>query len=124
MRRIPIDTTRISFVGTGKAAERAEYVELTDGSRKRSGNQAKDQETGLPIFVVDVLVDDDEADRAEVIGVKILSKYPPETAKWQPVRFINLTAMAYTDQRSGRVAFSFTADGIEGQVTTSKATAA
>ena len=73
MRTIPVDTTRITLIGTGKAAARAEYVELSDGSRKRSGNQAKDETSGMPMWVVDVLVDDDDADRAEVISVKVAS---------------------------------------------------
>ena len=35
MRRIPVDATRIRFIGTGKSAARAKYAELADGSRKR-----------------------------------------------------------------------------------------
>ncbi|MBN9274424.1 MAG: acetoacetate--CoA ligase, partial [Mesorhizobium sp.] len=38
------------LLGTGKVAERAEYVELSNGERRRSGNQAKDETTvSLPI---------------------------------------------------------------------------
>ena len=129
MRRIPIDTTRITFVGTGKAAARAEYVEATDGQpggerrTVRSGNQERDKDSGLPMWVVDVLVDDDEADRAEVIGVKIASHDEPATAKWQPVRFRNLTANVYTG-RDGRPALSFRADGIDGAPAAHKPAAA
>jgi hypothetical protein len=36
MRRIPVDTTRVRFVGTGKSAARAQYAVLADGSRKRA----------------------------------------------------------------------------------------
>ncbi|NWJ71716.1 hypothetical protein HX744_14515 [Pseudonocardia sp. ICBG1122] len=105
---------RLSFIGTGKAAARAEYVELSDGSRKRSGNQAKD-DNGVNVWVIDVLVDDDDADRAEVVGVRVSSHDEPRTEKWKPVRFINLVAAPYVDRNSGRVALSLRADGIEGQ---------
>ncbi|MEK6441855.1 hypothetical protein [Pseudonocardia sp. T1-2H] len=121
MRNIPVDTNRPGFalIGTGKAAARAEYVELADGSRKRSGNQAKD-DTGVPVWVIDVLVDDPDADRAEVVGIRVSSWDEPKTAKWQPVRFVNLVAVPYVDQ-GGRVALSMRADGIEGQAQAPKA---
>jgi hypothetical protein len=35
MRRIPVDCTRVRFLGTGKVAERAKYAELSDGTRRR-----------------------------------------------------------------------------------------
>lgn len=114
MRQIPVDTTRITFIGTGKAAARSEYAELSDGSRRRTGEQAKDKDSGAPVWVVDVLVDDDEADRAEVIGVKIASWDEPKTTKWQPVRFRGLVAVPYVDSGSGRSALSFRAEGIDG----------
>jgi hypothetical protein len=113
MRQIPVDTTRITLIGTGKGAARAEYVELTDGSRKRSGNQAKD-DNGVPVWVVDVIVDDPDSDRAEVVGVKVSSHDEPVTPKWQPVRFKNLVAVPYVAQGTNRVALSMRADGIDG----------
>jgi hypothetical protein len=121
MRTIPVDTNQITFIGTGKAAARAEYVELSDGSRRRSGNQAKDTESGMPLWVVDVLVDDPDSDRAEVIGVKVAAWEAPVTKLGQPVRFANLVAVPYVDQRSGRVALSMRADGIEGAAPAAKA---
>ena len=113
MRQIPVDTSRITLIGTGKAAARAEYVELSDGQRRRSGNQAKD-DNGVPVWVVDVLVDDETSDRAEVVGVRVSSHEEPVTEKWKPVRFRNLVAVPYADRSTGRVALSMRADGIEG----------
>lgn len=129
MRKIPVDQSRVSFVGTGKRVEKAEYVELSDGSRKRSGNQAREQRpdgtVGPPLWTVDVHVDDDDADRAETVGVTIASFEEPVTEKWKPVRFRNLTATIYRDQSTGQPKTSFKADGIESEpVTHSKSTAA
>lgn len=111
MRAIPVDAARVRFIATGKGAARAEYVELSDGSRKRSGNQATDDK-GLPLWVVDVLVDDPEADRAEVVAVRIASTSEPVTRFGQELRFVNLVAFPYLS--NGRVALSFRADGIDG----------
>lgn len=112
MRNIPIDSSRITLIGTGKAAERAEYIELSDGSRKRSGNQAKGKDSGLPVWVVDVVVDDDSQDRAETIGVVIEQHEPPVTVKWQPVVFVNLRGVMYRDNATGEPRMSLRADGI------------
>lgn len=114
MRSIPVDTTKVQFIGTGKVAERAEYVQLSDGSRKRSGNQAKDETTGLPVFIVDVLVNDPENNRAEIAGVKIASAVAPETQLGQPVIFRDLVAVPWVDD-ARRVQMSFRASGIETQ---------
>jgi hypothetical protein len=113
MRRIPVDCTKITFVGTGKAAARAKYAELSDGSRRRVPDAQDTNDQGVPVWVVDVLVDDDESDRAEVIGVKVASFDEPVCPKWQPVAFRNLVALGYVAQGTNRVAYSFTADGIE-----------
>ena len=112
MRSIPVDLTRITFIGTGKVIEKAEYVELSDGSRRASGQQAKD-EAGTPLWTVDVIIDDDDARRAEAIGVTVATYEPPDTPKWAPVRFREVTATIYTDQRSGRPMVSLRAEGIE-----------
>lgn len=114
MRRIPVDTTKVTFIGTGKTAARAKYAELSDGSRRRVPDAQDTNDEGVPMWVVDVLVDDDESDRAEVVSVKVASYDEPITAKWQPVRFRGLVALPYVLQGgNGRVSLSFTADGID-----------
>lgn len=112
MRSIPVDLFRCTLIGTGKVSSKAEYVELSDGSRKASGNQAKDEATGLPLWVVDVLVDDDDARRAEVVGVTVPCADEPVTPKWRPVGFHNVTATVYVDRSSGRAMVSMKAEGM------------
>ena len=113
MRSIPVDLSRCTLIGTGKVSSKAEYVELSDGSRRASGNQSKDDVTGLPLWVVDVLVDDDEARRAEVVGVTVPASVEPESPKYRPVNFRNVTATIYVDRGSGRATVSLKAEGIE-----------
>jgi len=61
---------------------------------------------------VDVLLDDDESDRATTVGVKVASPTAPELPKYQPVQFVGLTCTPYVDRRTNRVALSFSAAGI------------
>ena len=61
-----------------------------------------------------MLVDDPDADRAEVASVKIASYEVPATKLGVEVRFIGLVATPYADKGSGRVKCSFSAEGIEG----------
>lgn len=117
MRAIPVDTTKVNFIGTGKAAARSEYAELSDGTRRRTGQQAKDTDSGMPLWTVDVLIDDDDADRAEVASVKVASWDEPTTDKWKPVRFRGLVAVPYVDSGTNRVKLSFRAEGIENAAT-------
>jgi hypothetical protein len=114
MRRIPVDTTRVRFVGTGKAAARAKYAELADGTRKRVPDAQDTDDQGRPMWVVDVLVDDPDADRAEVAAVKVASYEVPTTRLGQEVKFVGLTALPYVQQGTSRVALSFSAESIEG----------
>lgn len=115
MRRIPVDTSKCRFVGTGKTAARAQYAEMADGSRRRVPDGQDKNEDGIPMWVVDVLVDDPDADRAEIAGVKVASHDQPRTELGKEVKFRGLIALPYVMQGTNRVALSFTAEGIEGQ---------
>lgn len=113
MRRIPIDCSRVRFVGTGKSAARAVYAELSDGSRRRVPDAQDKNDQGVPMWTVDVLVDDPDADRAEVAGVKVASYDEPVTKLGVEVKFVGLVALPYVAQGTSRVALSFSAEGIE-----------
>lgn len=113
MRAIPVDTARVRFIATGKHAARAVYAELSDGSRRRVPDSHDKDDQGRPLWVVDVMVDDPEADRAEIAAVKVATYEVPETRLGDEVRFVNLVAVPYVAQGTGRVAMSYRADGIE-----------
>lgn len=115
MRAIPVDTNELRLIASGMIAAKGLYAELADGSRRRvPGEQAKDRDTGLPLWVVDCFVDEeidpDVDGRAEVVGVTVGSADRPRVTKFAPVTFVGLTATGYV--RDNRVAFSFKADGI------------
>jgi hypothetical protein len=113
MRNLPVDASQITLLASGKIMPKAEYAELSDGSRKRvPGAQAKDLATGMPLWIVDCYLDDDaeEDGRAEIVGVTLSCYERPAVQKLRPVQFVGLVANAYV--RDNRVAFSFKASGI------------
>ena len=112
MRNIPVDSSQITLLASGKIMAKAEYAELADGSRKRvAGAQAADRDTGMPLWIVDCFVDDEEEEgRAEIVGVTVASYDKPQVSKFRPVQFVGLTANGYV--RDGRVAYSFRSSGV------------
>jgi hypothetical protein len=112
MRTIPIDSSRLSLLASGKLMAKPEYAELSDGTKRRvPGAQATDRETGLPLWVIDCFLDDDEEEgRAEIVGVTVAAREKPVVQKFRPVEFVDLVASAYV--RDGRTAFTFRAAGI------------
>jgi hypothetical protein len=111
MRQIPVDTTQVKFIGTGKGVARAKYSdEDAQGNRKRIKDQFETDEHGRTIYVVDCLVMDDDADRAEIASVKVAAHAQPTVTFGQEVEFAGLVAVPYV--QNGRVQMSFRANGI------------
>jgi len=110
-RRLPIDGTNFPMISTGKCRPVIEYAEVADGSRRATGRQATDAH-GTPLWMVDVILDDDDSERTETAGVKVASPDEPRLPKFQQVSFMDLTCMPYLDRRTNRVAYSFAAGGI------------
>lgn len=110
MRNIPIDGTRITLLASGKLLPKPVYAELSDGSRRRvPDRQAIDEDTQVPLWIVDCFLDDGEEEgRAEVVAVTVPCLEKPSVQKFKPLMFEGLEARAYV--RDGRVALSFSAD--------------
>ncbi|MFR9803651.1 hypothetical protein ACL02T_15280 [Pseudonocardia sp. RS010] len=111
--RLYLDTNRTTLIFSGKVIPKAEYVELTNGERRRSGNQAKD-ENGTPLWTMDCFSADDDSMRAEVVAVTVASHEEPTARQFAPVKFVNLRANVYVNSQTGRAATSLRADGVEG----------
>lgn len=110
--RLPIDGNALTFIATGKYRPVKEYAELADGSRRAIPDSQAKNDAGLPIWTVDAMLDDDEADRAEPIGVKVATATEPQPPKYQPISFTGLVCTPYVDRRTNRVGLSFSATGI------------
>ncbi|ALE72590.1 hypothetical protein AD006_12385 [Pseudonocardia sp. EC080610-09] len=111
MRTLAIDQSRTKFIYSGLCVPKSEYVQLSDGSTKRSGNQASNDE-GVPLWTMDTFVDDENATRAEAIGITVPSYDEPKAGRFQSITFQGLVATIYTD-RNGQPAVSLKATGID-----------
>ncbi|WP_226366636.1 hypothetical protein [Pseudonocardia sp. ICBG162] len=112
MRQIAIDQSRTKFVYSGLCVEKPRYVQLSDGTSKRDGSQMTNDD-GVPLWTMDCYVDDENATRAEAIGVTVPSYDEPTAARFQPITFDGLVATIYTG-RDGQPAVSLKATGIAG----------
>jgi hypothetical protein len=112
MARLPIDGQALTLVATGKYRAVPKYAEIADGSRRAVPGSQETDGTGTPLWAVDVLLDDDDSDRAQAVSVKVASASEPQLPKYQPVQFVGLTCTPYVDRNTRRVALSFSASGI------------
>ncbi|MEU6133239.1 hypothetical protein ABZ805_29025 [Saccharopolyspora sp. NPDC047091] len=115
MRNLPIDSTAIEFISTGKVIPKPQYVDMGNGEKKPDRNrQATDTVTGELLWAVDCIdtADDDESRRAETIAVTVSSNTRPEVAKFRPVQFTGLVANVYLPRGSKYPAFTFRATGV------------
>lgn len=110
IRNLPVDADRLNLISTGHVTEVKEWAELADGSRKPSGNQARNEARVL-LWVVDALVDGEE--RGEVIGIQIASQVEPQVKRLEPLRLDGLTARVSVG-KDGRVRMYWSADGVVG----------
>jgi len=102
----PIDTSRFPLFATGKVTAVTEWI---DG--KPSKNQQRDADTGMPLWMVDVLIDDDAA-RSTVAGVQVGSPTEPQVQKFRPVEFAGLAVSVYVNRKTNTMSMRFKADHI------------
>jgi hypothetical protein len=112
MATLPIDGDKITLIATGKVRPVPVYAELADGSRRRVPDSQEKSDSGVPIWAVDVQLDDDDADRTDAVSVKVPATDEPRPAKWQPITFTGLTCKPYIPKGTHQVALSMRAEGI------------
>lgn len=109
MPSYPIDVDRATMVATGKVLPVTEWT--ADG--KRTDTPKRDPNTGAPVWLVDCLVDDDDATRAVVAGVEVPSIETPAPPKYSPVVFEGLTVDVYVKRATGALVARWSATGIK-----------
>lgn len=104
IRNLPIALDRLPLIATGHVTPVQEWVEMHDGSRRPSGNQARqkldDGTLGAPLWEVAVL--SPEADRPELISVQVATHEEPKVTAYQPVQLDGLTVRV-TVGRDGKL---------------------
>lgn len=110
MRAFPLDSDRLNLIFAGTILPKP----LFENGVRVEGRQATD-EYGVPVWVMDCLVDTDEdsGERAEIIGVQVSSPVQPVVKKWSSVRFENLEAGVYLDRRTNQLKQTFRASGLK-----------
>lgn len=91
-----------------------------DRSTKDNKVQARDEKgTGLPVWTVQVMdADPSVKGQAKTVTVKVAAERQPVLPDAQglpfvAVEFTGLTVTPYVDSKSGRLAYSFRADGVQ-----------
>lgn len=124
MATLPIDGSKITLIATGKYRPVRQYAELADGQRRMVPDSHETNDAGVPLWAIDVLLDDDDASRAEAISVKVPSLAEPVVPSWQPITFTGLVCRPYVLNGSRQVGLSMRAEGIEVSASTPARSAA
>lgn len=114
MPAIPVDPARSNFLLAADTVEEvAEYGEAgADGNRQRTGGQARDKVTGLPLWVIYVLTVVEAGQRPEVCKVKVAAPVAPVLgAPFSQVHLTDLVAVPWVDGR--RVSLSYQCQGVD-----------
>ena len=103
--RVPVDGQRITLVSTGKVHP----VPVFENGRPVDGAQERDRDTGFPLWSIDVVVDQDDAQRSEAVGVRMPAADAPVITKWQPVTFDALVMAVRNYKADGTSAYWYAA---------------
>jgi hypothetical protein len=112
---IPIEFVRV-FPAGAFAAGSFEPVRNFEASTGDRFVQSADKETGLPLWVIEV-IDADPQTRTRAVKVKVASATqpvlppPPPGSPFVPVEFAGMSVTPYVNQ-AGRMAYSVKATGV------------
>ncbi|MGF1648352.1 MAG: hypothetical protein ACFCVF_15725, partial [Kineosporiaceae bacterium] len=120
-----VDGARTVLVGTGNVEAVTEWMELPDGSRKRTDTQARHPETGMPLWGVEVLVSQVAYGRESMVTSRVNVGAPaePRVARFAPVGFVGLVVDVRVNKRSGALSESWRAEEMTAPSTPAAASA-
>ena len=97
-RELPVDVARLATMALGVEAVQ-EWIETAEG-RRPSGNQAKDEDTGLPLWQIGVMFNPIKGgDALGTAMVSIPSTMAPDVTPGQPVEFEGLQAEIWAGRK-------------------------
>ena len=108
-----VDSNRQSMTATGIVEAVREWEETLDGKRRPSDRQARDENTGMPLWGVEVLYTQSAFGRLSTATAKVTVGVvdEPRPAPLTPIGFTGLSVEARTNKAGGFVE-SWTADGL------------
>ncbi len=112
-----VDSSKQPMIGTGVVEPRPEWEEKPGGGRRPSERQARDEDTGMPLWGVEVMYQQTSYGRvASVVGsVTVGSVDQPQVTALGPVGFDNLRVEVRTLKTGGLVE-NWSADGLAAPV--------
>jgi len=108
-----IDSSRQRMTATGIVEPVMEWEETPEGRRRPSDRQARNQETGMPLWAVEVLYIQSAFGRQSTVTAKVTVEFQdqPRPAPLTPIEFTGLQVEARTNKAGGFTEF-WTAEGL------------
>lgn len=113
MPTLPIDADALPILSAGKVEIVQKWAELSDGSRRPTGEQDRDDQNRHLWRVHVIIPAVDEKDRPEMTTVTVAAMDEPRPGPMaSPVRFLGLRVRASVNRRTNALAMYWAADGI------------
>ena len=103
MSTFAIDTERQKMVATGISQPALEWIETAEGKRKPGEVQARDADTGMPLWSVEVAYRSESFGRLSTLNalVTVGALEQPQPAAFTPITFDGLRVNVYLTSAGG-----------------------
>jgi hypothetical protein len=100
-----VDSVRQPMTGTGIVEPVMEWEETPEGRRRPSDRQARNEDTGMPLWAVEVLYIQTSFGRKSTVTAKVTVEHEqePRPAPLSPIGFVGLRVEARTNKAGGFV---------------------
>jgi hypothetical protein len=114
MSSYAIDSQRQAMTATGIVAPAFEWIETAEGKRRPGEIQARDENTGMPLWQMEVLYRAESFGRESTIKATVLvgAVEKPSPAMFTPVTFDGLTVTVRLNKAGGFTEY-WSAEGIK-----------
>lgn len=121
MATFAIDGTRQKMMTTGVVEPVNEWIEV-DGKRRPGDVQARQEDTGMPLWGVEVVYQSEDWGRKSTVSEKVTvgAQTEPKPGMFQPVIFEGLAVSVRVDKRTNQVSATWMAEAISGQTDAAK----
>lgn len=108
-----VDTTATQILSGGTVEPVTIWAELSDGSRRPTGEQERDERNRHIWRVSAILPALGDRDKAEIITVQVASMDEPQVGNLaEPLMFDRLQVRPAVNRRSGQLALYWSAEGV------------
>jgi hypothetical protein len=126
MATFAVDSNRQQMVATGVVEPVMEWVETAEGKRRPGDVQARHEDTGAPLWGVEVVYQSASWGRVSTESVKVTvpAREMPAPSMFTPIKFDELVAAVRVDRRNNGLSTSWEASNIVEMAGSSTATQA